>query len=179
MRPNERPWRCHPLLNSFWRARSLEEPEGIICAKFLKNWPNPDLQNPMLKHQQLHRSESRWRNSPQKGGLVRGHCKPIHGSWAIDPFEQGGLGGVKTVTQKLPGNLGTFIITNVPRLGRNQRSRDFFSWERSYIPYCNRHFWVDDFPFWSVAGEYINSSKLVSSWSVCFLSVWLMPWIGS
>ena len=27
----------------------------------------------------LHRSESRWRNPP-KGGLVRGHDKPIHGS---------------------------------------------------------------------------------------------------
>ena len=30
----------------------------------------------------LHRSESRWRNSP-KGGLVGGHGKPIHGSCAI------------------------------------------------------------------------------------------------
>ena len=30
----------------------------------------------------LHPSESRWRNS-QKGGLVRGHDRPIHGSCAI------------------------------------------------------------------------------------------------
>ena len=34
----------------------------------------------MLVH--LHCSESRWRN-PSKGGLVRGHDKPIHGGCAI------------------------------------------------------------------------------------------------